>query len=196
MLFKISTRRLGRVFPRSNVITARVEQAAPLASRCLATSSTASVTEARSPFANGNHGFRVVTLPLRTVRAFADKPASRPKAHTGRSTRKTPAKAAAAKKTKKAAKPKAKAKPKKRATKKSLTPEEKQKARVRELKVLALKTPKQLPQTAYTMLSASIAGDLVRSEGISAASKKVAERYKNLSPSEREVLTSRPYSIF
>ena len=134
--------------------------------------------------------------------------ASRPKAHTGRATtsrpRKTttgtskkaaPAKKKAAPKGKSKAKPrsKAKAKAKKPArrtrAKRDLTPKQKADALlkkrrdlIRELRATALKPPKRLPETVYTLIASEKSKE---AKGI--APKEASAKYKQLVPEEREV---------
>ena len=157
------------------------------------------------------------TLPLRlstqsalqliNQRCYATRAASRPKAHTGRTTstrpRKTsgqgakakPAKKAASKPRKRAktkAKAKAKAKPRakpRRRVRKELTPEQKEaaaakakNATIRELKNTALKAPKKLPDTVYTVISAEKSKE---AKGL--AAKEASVKYRQLLPEEREV---------
>lgn len=128
----------------------------------------------------------------------AKKPASRPKAHTGRTAEKSkrpastkkvaPAKKKPAKKPKKKAavkkptvkKPKVKKAPSKTAL---LTKARKEKAVL--VTSALLNEPKKLPITAYTLILAEEA----KKEGIEAttAATVASNKYKNLAPEEREV---------
>merc|ERR1712230_113853 len=121
----------------------------------------------------------------RTYATASPKPASRPKAHTGR----TPAKRTATKKkTAKPSKKKAakKSKPKTRAKKAPSKTSIAQKARKAQLDLRAkalLDEPKQLPSTAYmlVLVEESKNGGPIKSRSASAS-----QRYKSLSPEERE----------
>ena len=162
-------------------------------------------------------------------RNYATRPASRPKAHTGRtisSPRKKKSsvtvapgegstktvtiktgkpKATAGAKAKPKAKTKAKPKVKTRATvkaktkakparkvkkvKKDLSEEQLAKAakteqntKIRELKKVALRVPKLLPSTAYTVVASELAKGTHALEG-----RVAAEKYRNLVPEELEV---------
>ena len=164
-------------------------------------------------------------------RNYATRPASRPKAHTGRTTssprkkkssatvapdsgstktvavktRKpkattgAKAKPKAKTKAKPKAKPKAKTKAKAKAkparkvktAKKELTEEQlakvektAQSRKIRELKKVALRTPKLLPATAYIVVASELAKGTHALEG-----KAAAEKYRNLVPEELEVST-------
>jgi hypothetical protein len=146
------------------------------------------------------------------VRAFATRPASRPKAHTGRTTttpRKAKAKAtteATAAKTnagtapkaksslrsKAKAKPKAKAKAKAKAkSKKVRKPSEKAialaaaravSAKKRDLKLLALKKPTELPATPFLVINQELSKD---AHGLRV--KEASAKFKALQPAELEV---------
>lgn len=122
--------------------------------------------------------------------------AAKPKAKATKTlaTAKNPAekksKAATTKSVAKAKKPKAKKKkavkaaPKKR-VRKVLTPEEKRKAEVRELKKTALlKEPKKLPDRTWLVY---ISQHLKGEKNVTEAMKQFAEAYKSLSASEIEV---------
>ena len=145
-------------------------------------------------------------------RAFADKPVSRPKAHTGRTTtaaRKAPttSKTKAAKKpaprTKAAkgrpkAKPKAKPKPKParkakakpKGKPKVLTAAQKEAATIRLLRAAALTPPKNLPATAWTVF----AGDSVKDGGGSIGNRetmaKMSQEFRQFTPERLEVNTA------
>lgn len=120
---------------------------------------------------------------------FATKaPASKPKAHTSRTTtRKTSSTKKAAPKKRKTARKVAK-KTVKRArkprVKKELSDEEKQKLKIRELKLNALGTPHGLPATAWAVLVAEITKN---STTVVVGVKEAAVKYRNLLPEEREV---------
>ncbi|KAI9839991.1 MAG: hypothetical protein M1819_000183 [Sarea resinae] len=126
------------------------------------------------------------------VRAYSEaakttKTRARAKPSTSAAKAKKPAskKVAPKKKTvKKAVKPKAKPKPKR----KVLTPEQKEEAakkkervEIRELKKAALTAPKQLPETAFLVLSSELAKKEGKLNG-----KEAGERYKAFSPQELE----------
>lgn len=141
------------------------------------------------------------------LRGFATKGVvSKPKAHTGRNTvrkakaasatgaktsaKRAPAKKAPAKKAKvkdrktnkKSAKKtvsKAKARPKK-----AITPEQKQKARLRELKAKALAPPHSLPNNAWKVLDVEM---IKNAKSLAIGAKEASVKYKNLLPEEREV---------
>ncbi|CAF9924061.1 MAG: hypothetical protein GOMPHAMPRED_003537 [Gomphillus americanus] len=119
---------------------------------------------------------------------FATKaPASKPKAHTSRTTtRKTSSTKKAAPKKRKTARKVAK-KTVKRArkprVKKELSDEEKQKLKIRELKLNALGTPHGLPATAWAVLVAEITKN---STTVVVGVKEAAVKYRNLLPEERE----------
>ena len=121
---------------------------------------------------------------------FATKaPASKPKAHTGRTTtrkkasstkkaapkKKRTARKVAKKIVKKASKPR---------VKKVLSDEEKQKLKIRELRAKALTTPHGLPATAWAVLVSEITK---KSSNVVSGVKEAAVKYKNLLPEEREV---------
>lgn len=142
------------------------------------------------------------------VRAFATRPASRPKAHTGRTTttpRKAKAKATteatAAKtnvgtalKAKSSLRSKAKAKPKAKAkakSKKVRKPSEKAialaaaravSAKTRDLKLLALKKPTELPATPFLVINQELSKD---AHGLRV--KEASAKFKALQPAELEV---------
>ena len=129
-------------------------------------------------------------------RAYADKPVSRPKAHTGRTTtaaRKAPttSKTKAAKKPAprtKAAKARPKAKPKRKP--KALTEAQKEAATIRRLKAAALTPPKNLPATAWTVF----AGDSVKNGGGSIGNResmaKMSQEFKEFTPERLEVIAA------
>ena len=153
-----------------------------------------------------------LSYPLYASRSYATaRPASRPKAHTGRatasktrtttSTKKTPgrpAKKATTTRTRAKSKPKpkaktkarAKAKPVKRVRKAKAKPKkseeekaaEKRRLTIRDLRATALKIPTRLPETVYTIIAVETAK---ASKGL--ASKEASGKYKNLTPAEREV---------
>ena len=149
---------------------------------------------------------------LHCYRSYATRPASRPKAHTGRTTssprakkpkatgetaeKQTTARVTKPKKTasktkavtKPKAKPKAKAKAKVRA-KKPVTEEEKatvsqreQRAHIRELKTLALSPPKAKPDTVWTVVASEMSKER---KGL--ATKEAVGKYRGLIPAELEV---------
>lgn len=144
-------------------------------------------------------------------RAYADKPVSRPKAHTGRTTtaaRKAPttSKTKAAKKpaprTKAAkgrpkAKPKAKPKPKPKTAKKpkakpkrkpkALTEAQKETATVRRLRAAALTPPKNLPATAWTVFAGDSVKDGRGSIGDRETMAKMSQEFKQFTPERLEV---------
>ena len=135
-------------------------------------------------------------------RFYAPKPASKPKASTGSTatrSRKTTGKGGRAKPAKRATKPKAKsrakpkAKPKgkksQRRAKKEKTEEQliaekvkKGRATIRALRVTALKFPKKLPDTVYTILTTEKGKE---AKGL--APREASSKYKQLLPEEREV---------
>ena len=145
-------------------------------------------------------------------RAYADKPVSRPKAHTGRTTtaaRKAPttSKTKAAKKPAprtKAAKARPKAKPKTKPRPKTakrpkakpkrkpkaLTEAQKEAATIRRLKAAALTPPKNLPATAWTVF----AGDSVKNGGGSIGNResmaKMSQEFKEFTPERLEVIAA------
>ena len=141
-------------------------------------------------------------------RAYASKPVSRPKAHTGRTTtaaRKAPttSKTKAAKKpaprTKAAkARPKAKpnakpktarkpkAKPKRKP--KALTETQKEAATIRRLKAAALTPPKNLPATAWTVFAGDSVKDGRGGIGIRETMAKMSQEFKQFTPERLEVI--------
>ena len=141
-------------------------------------------------------------------RAYASKPVSRPKAHTGRTTaaaRKAPttSKTKAAKKpaprTKAAkarpkAKPKAKpkvakkpkAKPKGRKPK-ALSESQKKAAIIRSLKATALVPPKALPATAWTVFASDAVKDGGATIGNRESMAKLSQEFKQFTPERLEV---------
>lgn len=148
---------------------------------------------ANSEQANGRNGYRRLGLVLGQARSYATeatKPASRPKAHTGRasakrnvSTKKAKSGTKATKKPKKKAIKKTKPKVKKAPSKTSLLKKERQ--RQSDLRATALLAPpKQLPQTAFTLVLVEEAkkGGGVKDRAVAASSK-----YRGLSSEEREV---------
>ncbi|EXJ85975.1 hypothetical protein A1O1_06344 [Capronia coronata CBS 617.96] len=127
----------------------------------------------------------------RTYATATEKPASRPKSHTGRDPPKRRAttltkEAKPAKKTTKKPKKKAvkKAKPKGRKPLSKTAILQKQRQDAADLRAAALlQEPKQLPQTAFTLVfveEAKKGGDVKSNAGEASA------RYRNLSPEERE----------
>lgn len=105
---------------------------------------------------------------------------------TATGTRKTSAKPKTKKKAAKKPKKKVAAK-RKTKPKKVLTPEEKTKLKVKELKAVALSLPTQKPSTAWmVMVSDSLSGGKLDTK-LSAAMSDISARYKALSPSELEV---------
>lgn len=126
----------------------------------------------------------------RTYATAVTKPASRPKGHTGRS----PAKRTAATKTKPAKKRAAKKKAVKKTKPKAKKPPSKsallKKARKQQsdLKAAALlDTPKQLPQTAYTVVFSE---EAKKGGNVAANAGAASSRYKGLTSEEREVRTA------
>jgi hypothetical protein len=187
MLFKgASGGRAVRLLQGVNALPLRVK-AADLASRSLAAASIRVNGQSSSPLANSHPAIAYPSLLL--YRQFADRAVSRPKAHTGRST--SPLKTSTTKKrTTKTTKIKTIAKPKpKKKAKKTLTPEEKQKQEIRKLKKEILTPPKDLPATAWTVLFTEQAKDVPGRVDATAA----AAKYRNLSPSEREVCCAITY---
>ena len=148
-----------------------------------------------------------ITIPI-FRRAYASKPVSRPKAHTGRTTaaaRKAPttSKTKAAKKpaprTKAAkarpkAKPKAKpkvvkkpkAKPKGRKPK-ALSESQKKAAIIRSLKATALVPPKALPATAWTVFASDAVKDGGATIGNRESMAKLSQEFKQFTPERLEV---------
>lgn len=152
-----------------------------------------------------------IALPLTNRRSLTTQHASRPKAHTGRTTstprkKKAPAsvgdgettepkpeakakaKGTAEAKAKPKTKAKAKAKPKaKRAVTeeaKAIAAERKQVKHLRELKRTALRAPKKLPESVYSLVATELAREAKGIAGAAASTK-----YKSLSPHEMEVST-------
>ena len=158
-----------------------------------------------SPTGNG-----VIPIALAIRRHNATKAVSRPKAHTGRTTT-SPRKAkttsttgtttskndtgteeVVVEKAKPKAKPKAKskakrkAKPKpKRKPKKKLTEEQKGKLEIKRLKEIALINPKELPATAFMVLSQEHLKDSKKPLG--GQVREAAAEYRDLSVELREV---------
>ena len=147
-------------------------------------------------------------------RTYADKPVSRPKAHTGRTTttgRKAPttSKTKAAKKpasktdaakakpkAKSRAKPRIKSKPKpaKKAKakpkRKVLTEAQKDAAAIKRLKVAALQPLHGVPSTAWTVFLAEASKGSTGVKGsnnLGSRAKQASAEYKNLSPDRLEV---------
>ena len=141
-------------------------------------------------------------------RAYASKPVSRPKAHTGRTTtaaRKAPttSKTKAAKKpaprTKAAkarpkAKPKAKPKVAKKPTAKpkgrkprALSESQKKAAIIRSLKATALVPPKALPATAWTVFASDAVKDSGATIGNRESMAKLSQEFKQFTPERLEV---------
>lgn len=141
-------------------------------------------------------------------RAYASKPVSRPKAHTGRTTtaaRKAPttSKTKAAKKpaprTKAAkARPKAKSKAKPKAAKKpkakpkgrkpkALSEAQKEAAIIRRLKTIALAPPKGLPATAWTVFASDVVKEGGATIGNRESMAKLSQEFKQFTPERLEV---------
>ena len=159
-------------------------------------------TDQSSP--SSSHAFVLDHARLSRYRTYATsaatKPASRPKAHTGRTPAKrtrattttTPKKAGPrvvaskpAPRTKKAVKPRAKPKTKKRTVTK-VAQKKLEVTKARDLKEKALlNPPKQLPATAWTIVFSEGAAKGTRVTGDNARS--AAQRYRNWSPEEHEV---------
>ena len=166
--------------------------------------------------ANSKNGCSLIVPVIR--RAYAtERPVSRPKAHTGRTTtsprKKAAPKAAATKKpaapkkpTKSKPKPKArpktkaKAKPKPKPRRRVLTDQQKAKRiatkenlDIKKLKELALAPPTQLPSTAWLVVIQQTVKDGDAGKGLDArkrlggSAKAAAAKYKSLSPEELEV---------
>jgi len=94
--------------------------------------------------------------------------------------------------TKKPAKKKAAAKPKRKVKakpkKKVKTPEQEQKLKIKNLKMVALDEPKGKPSTAWTvLLSQYMKENAAPGNSIATLSKDAAAKYKALSPGELEV---------
>ena len=147
----------------------------------------------------------VVNASYSLNRTFATKPGPKPKAHTGRTTAprqrktpttsgETPTKKTKEIKTRKSGQLKAKkavkkpAKSARRAKKpqteeqKAAAEEQKKKDQIRELKKLALRKPKLLPSTPYTIITSELSKEAHTIAGTEATAK-----YKNLVPEELEV---------
>ena len=141
------------------------------------------------------------------VRTYTDRPVSRPKAHTGRTTaaaRKAPttsktkaakepatrtktAKAKPASKSKVKPKRKPKPKPAKKVRKpKALTEEQKKEKRIKDLKVKALSAPHGLPATAWVVFAAEKTREK-RNESLAQSVKAASAQYKALTPEQLEV---------
>lgn len=153
--------------------------------RALSRVYSAAIADSRRAFATS-----AATEPTKTVKKAVKKAAAtKPKAKKATTAKKTPA---AKKTTKKTTAEKKAAAPKKRGAIKQ-TPEEKMKKYIKMLKELALKEP--VPTRAVTAYNAFMAEYL---GGGSSATKmsEAAMKFKNLSPSEREVsaISFRPIS--
>ena len=142
-------------------------------------------------------------------RAYADKPVSRPKAHTGRTTTaarkapttsktkaaKKPAPRTKAAKKRPAAKPKAKPKPKTakkpkakpKRKPKTLTEAQKEAAAIRRLRATALTPPKNLPATAWTVFAGDSVKDGHGSIGDRETMAKMSQEFKQFTPERLEV---------
>jgi hypothetical protein len=114
-----------------------------------------------------------------------------PKKTAATKTAKKPARKTVAAKAKPKAKPKAKKKaapkkaaPKKR-VKKEVTPEQKEKAKITRLRALALKEP--AGRNTVSAYNEYIAQNLKGSKEVTSGLTDVAKRFKELTPSEREV---------
>ena len=134
-------------------------------------------------------GLASIYRRARTYATASAKPASRPKAHTGRTAakRRTAAKEAAPAKSTKKPKKKAVKKPiprvKKPLSKSALLKKERQ--ATRELREAALlNNPKQLPQTAFTLIFTE---ETKKSGDARTKATSASEKYRSLSPEEREV---------
>ena len=132
----------------------------------------------------------------RPKRAAASKKASTKASTTAKKPAKKPAKKATAKKTK----PKAKKKPapkKKVVRKKVLTPEEKLRAQIRELRNTALRAPSTLNSvSAYNVFIAEGVKKQPKDVAGPEALKRVASQFKELTPAEREVCLRRQSSLY
>lgn len=150
----------------------------------------------------GRHDYLHLVSAIRPARAYAtsaEKPASKPKAHTGRAPAKrtsTTTKAKPAKKTTKKPKKKAvkKAKPKGRKplSTRALLQKQRQNQRQNQAELRAtalLEEPKQLPQTAFTLVFV----EDVKNGG---DARSASARYRSLSPEEREVFIICPGFMF
>ncbi|KAJ9498009.1 hypothetical protein H2202_006612 [Exophiala xenobiotica] len=128
----------------------------------------------------------------RTYATESSKPASRPKAHTGRTPAKrtattktttpTKKKTAKPKKKKVAKKPKPKTRAKKAPTKASIARDARKSRSDLRAKAL-LDEPKQLPRTAYMLI---LVEESQKAGGIKTGSPSASQRYRSLSPEERE----------
>ncbi|KIN01965.1 hypothetical protein OIDMADRAFT_196730 [Oidiodendron maius Zn] len=123
-------------------------------------------------------GANISFTPRRTFATATKAHATSPKPRSKTSTKKK-----ASKKPKKVtAKPKAKSRPKK-----VLTPEEKKKLRIKELKAVALSTPKLKPSTAWTVLvGEEVSESAAGGKSLASSTTDAAAKYKSLSPSEVE----------
>ena len=154
---------------------------------------------------NTPRDFSVQANPSSAIQAysqryFATTTATKPRARdtvAKKRTRKTKKKATRAKPKKKAtkAKSRSRAKPKKKAkakagtrgrprrkVKKELSPEEKKRSLVQELKKTALKRPAGLPSTAFVVVSSELGKTNKAISG-----KEAGEKYRNLAPEDLEV---------
>ena len=136
------------------------------------------------------------TKPSRTVKAAVKRTAR--KSPTSKASKKATSKSTTSKKAKKVTKvkrvKKAVVKPKKKPVKpksekaKALDLKTKQLKHVKELVSLTLTIPKAKPQTAWTILSSEMIKDPREGQSnIAQAMKTASEKYRNLSPAEREV---------
>lgn len=138
----------------------------------------AALAESRRSYATTTRA----TKPTATVRKAVKKTAAK-KAAPRKAASKKPKKKTAAKKK---AKPKKKPAAKPKRAKKVLTPEEKEKQLIRELKVKALREP--ISQSPIQAWVAFVAENLRGSKSAAPESmKEVAAKYRNLSPAEKEV---------
>lgn len=159
-----------------------------------------SALNARRSYATAAAATKPTATVKKAVKAQAQSTA-RPKraaaTKTASKTAKTPAKKVKAKKTKPKPKPKPKAKkkpaPKKVGRKKKvLTPEEKLKADVKELRKTALKAPTgQRPVSAYNVFIGETVKNKSKTDAATDIVTRAAERFKGLTPAEREVCLRR-----
>ncbi|ETN36242.1 uncharacterized protein HMPREF1541_08519 [Cyphellophora europaea CBS 101466] len=187
------SRTLSKQLPfRSGVLT-----------RLISTNSTSRVarpqTECTTSQQNGGRS-HVFTQPYGSLRGYAttNKPAGRPKAHTGRTpakrtTKTTTTTANRKPKAKPKAKPKKKAakpKPKVRKAKKppsasALKRDAREKRKEVKAKALLDQEPKQLPEQAWQLY---VSQRSTKGQQATSAIKSISDGYKNLRPEEREAL--------
>lgn len=142
---------------------------------------------------DGSHTSSLAFRPARSYATASARPASKPKAHTGRTTakrttKKTSTKTKAPKaqpKKKKAAKAKPKPKKVKKAPSEATLKRQATKKRV-ELKERALlhKEPKRLPDNPWTVFAQN---GIAKGESLTTRASALAASWKQISPEEREV---------